>query len=830
MEVARHTRFAIYDPLIPFCRPLAFPTLSFRPHKMFAIQSRLIIVLAGWTVSLWVSTACGADRTGAQIYQQSCASCHGAKGEGTTESYPHPLVGERSVGELTDYISKSMPEDKPETCVGEDARKVSQFIHDTFYSPTAQARNKPVRVELSRLTVRQYRNAVADLIGSFRGVGRIEDKPGLRGEYFKARGFRGNARAFERIDPVVAFDFKDKSPDDEKMEPHEFSIRWEGAVTAPDTGEYEFLVRSNQAIRLWINDLNTPLVDAYVQSGKDTDHRESIFLLAGRTYALRLEFSKAKQGVDDKKAKEKPPAPASIALEWTRPHRVSEVIPARCLSTSRPNAAFVVTTKFPPDDRSVGWEKATFISKEWDQAVTDGAIEVATFVSSRCEEFAGTKRDASDRVEKLKSFCQRFVARAFRRPLDDEQRQVFVNRHFADGVDPETAVKRVVLLTLKSPRFLYREVGSPAVSRPSENGPDRTEPNDLFDVASRISFALYDSIPDQALLDAAAKGELKTRDQVARHVQRLLADPRTKSKLREFLLTWLKIDHVPDVSKDSERYPEFNATLANDLRTSLELFLDELIHSNDADFRQLLLADGIYLNGRLAKFYGAKKDDAELPEDAPFEKLDLEPDQRAGVLSHPYMMAGFAYTGSSSPIHRGIFLARSVLGRSLRPPPEAVAPLAPHLRPDLTTRERVALQTKPEVCQTCHAMINPLGFTLEHFDAVGRFRNEENGKPVNASGMYRRRTGELVTFNGVNDLANFLADSPETHSAFVEQLFHFLVKQPIRAFGTNTRETLRASFIKDNFSIHHLMVEIVATAALTTTESKPQTAATKQGN
>ena len=824
--------------VLPLSASFAFPSLSFRLHRMFAIQSRLIIVLSGWTVGLWASTACGADRTGEQIYQQACASCHGAKGEGTTESYPHPLVGERSVGELAEYISKSMPEDKPGTCVGEDARKVSQFIHDTFYSPTAQARNKPVRVELSRLTVRQYRNAVADLIGSFRGTGRIEEKQGLRGEYFKSRGFRGNARAFERVDPVVVFDFKDKSPDEEKLEPHEFSIRWEGAVTAPDTGEYEFLVRSDQAIRLWVNDLNTPLVDAYVQSGKDTDHRESIFLLAGRTYALRLEFSKAKQGVDDKKAKEKPPAPASIALEWTRPHRVSEVIPARCLSTSRPNAAFVVTTRFPPDDRSVGWEKATFISKEWDQAVTDAAIEVATFVASRCDEFAGTKRDAGDRVDKLKNFCQRFVERAFRRPLDDEQRQSFVNRHFADGVDPETAVKRVVLLALKSPRFLYREVGGNQHEAPSsdpavdstDRSLERRASVDPFDVASRISFALYDSIPDQALLDAAAKGELKSREQVAVHVQRLLADPRTKSKLREFLLTWLKIDHVPDVSKDSERYPEFNATLANDLRTSLELFLDELIHSDEADFRQLLLADGIYLNGRLAKFYGARKGDSELPENAPFEKLELEPEQRAGVLSHPYMMAGFAYTGSSSPIHRGIFLARSVLGRSLRPPPEAVAPLAPHLRPDLTTRERVALQTKPEVCQTCHAMINPLGFTLEHFDAVGRFRKDENGKPVNANGAYRTRKGDLVKFNGVNDLAEFLADSPETHSAFVEQLFHFLVKQPIRAFGSNTRETLRASFIQDNFSIHRLMVEIVATAALTTTESKPQTAAAKQGN
>ena len=751
--------------------------------------------------------------TGELVYKQKCASCHGAKGEGATDKYPHALVGDRSVGELTEYVSKTMPEDKPGTCVGEDARLVSQFIHDSFYSPTAQARNKPARIELSRLTVRQYRNVVADLIGTFRGTGRLDKEVGLRGEYFKSRRANGKDRAIERIDPVVAFDFQDKSPDAEKLEPHEFSIKWEGAVFAPDTGEYEFQVRTNQATRLWINDLNRPLVDAYVKSGSDTEHRGSIFLIGGRTYALRLEFSKAKQGVDDKKAKEKPPAPASIFLEWKRPHRVTEVIPARNLSTSKPSQWCVVSTPFPPDDRSLGWEKATSISKEWDQATTDAAIEVATYVVSHLDELSGTKRDAADRVGRLQDFCRRFAERAFRRPLDDDTRQLFIDHQFEEAAGseaghPEAIVKQVVLLVLKSPRFLYREVGGPVESR-----------NNPYDVASRMAFGLWDSMPDQPLLNAAAKRELATRAQVVSHMERMLADPRTQSKLSDFLLRWLKVDHVPDVAKDTERFPEFNATLANDLRTSLELFLDEVLSSESADFRQLLLADSLSLNGRLAKFYGV-----DLPEDAPFQPVPLDSKERAGVLSHPYLMAGFAYTATSSPIHRGVFIARSVLGRTLRPPPEAVTPLAADLRPDLSTRDRVALQTKPESCQSCHAMINPLGFTLEHFDAVGRFRKEELGKPIVASGAYRTRHGDTVQFNGVRDLANFLANSPETHAAFVEQLFHALIKQPIRAYGSQTKDALRQTFVQENFNIRKLLVEIIATSTLMPAEPKPQTA------
>ena len=119
------------------------------------------------------------------------------------------------------------------------------------------------------------------------------------------------------------------------------------------------------------------------------------------------------------------------------------------------------------------------------------------------------------------------------------------------------------------------------------------------------------------------------------------------------------------------------------------------------------------------------------------------------MLTHPYLMATFAYTGTSSPIHRGVFLTRSVLGVTLRPPPEAFTPLRGDLHPKLTTRERVALQTKPASCQTCHGIINPLGFTLEHFDAVGRFRDKDNGKPIDATGTYQTRSGQTVKFTGV---------------------------------------------------------------------------------
>jgi hypothetical protein len=113
-------------------------------------------------------------------------------------------------------------------------------------------------------------------------------------------------------------------------------------------------------------------------------------------------------------------------------------------------------------------------------------------------------------------------------------------------------------------------------------------------------------------------------------------------------------------------------------------------------------------------------------------------------------------------------------------------------------------------------MVNPLGFGLEHFDAVGRFRREEKGRPVDATGVYQTRHGKIVQFAGVRDLAGFLASSDETHSAFIEQLFHYLVKQPIRAYGPDEMPRLKESFAKHDFNLRRLMVEIIVTSALAT--------------
>lgn len=898
-------------------------------------------------------------KTGEQIYKELCIGCHGPAGEGT-KKYKKALTGDLSVNQLAKLVDETMPEENPELCVGEDARKVAEYINDAFYSVTAQARNKPPRVELVRLTNRQYQNAVMDLVGSFRGQGQKPEPKGLNGEYFSSRQMNRANRVIERVDPVIAFNFGgrrphepeeaekkdaekkdgdkkpapgkekpkdgDKKPDSAKKdepkkpdakpadakpmekkplsfgplevaladppqkpadkpkdgdkkpdmakkeepkkpeparepaktgdkkpdmakkdgakkpaddpeevkkkveeqkrrqreaerkqrelqkkkdeEAKQFSARWQGSVIAPESGDYEFVVRTENAFNLWVNDNDKPLINAWVKSGNEKEFRQSIRLVGGRAYLIRLEMFKFREPT------------ASIELAWKRPGMtVAEPITARYLSPTWNPKRFVVMTPFPPDDRSFGYERGIAISKVWESATTDAAIETANHILENLPELAGAKPGDADRREKLQKFAAKFAERAFRRPLTESQRKIYVDKQFEKTKDADLALRRAILLTLKSPRFLYLE--------------NTGEKPDGYDVASRLSFALWDSIPDQALLEAAGKGQLATPQQVAAQAERMSRDARARQKMREFLISWLRLEGTPDLSKDPKTFPEFTPEVIADLRSSLDMTLEDFVNSDKPDQRTLLSGGEWYANDRLAKVYGLK-----LPAGNGFRKTGGHEKEaraaRTGVITHPYMLANLAYTKSTSPIHRGVFLSRNVIGRGIKAPPIAVAPLAPDLHPDLTTRERVIMQTSPTVCVTCHSNINPLGFALENYDAIGRWRDTEKGKPIDASGQYLDRTGSLRKFNGAAELSQFLTTAEEPQTAIVMQIFHHTVKQPILAYGLKVPEELRTAFAADGYDMRKLMARSASLAALGTKKAvepkKPANVAARTEN
>lgn len=721
------------------------------------------------------------------LYAQHCASCHGAQGEGVAGEYEEPLYGDRPLEILAGIIHETMPVEEPELVADADAQAVAEFLYQTFYTAEARARNRPPRIELLRLTGQQYGHSVADLLGTFLGQASVpaDAERGLSAEYFDGRNFRRENRKMERIDPQVAFSFGAESPAEE-IGIEEFSIRWEGTLLVEESGQYEFNIRTENGFRFYLNDSSRPFIDGSVASGAEpSDHTERIMLLGGRVYPLRLDFFKAK----DKSA--------SVELRWLPPGGVEELLPQRHLTTRRVPQTFIVSTHFPPDDASTGYVRGRGVSREWGEATTQAAIEVAAFVEKNLNRLAGTRREDEQRLNKIQNFCRRFVERAFRRPLADDELQLYVQSHFAEGQDLETSAKRVVLLSLLSPRFLYPELNS-------------SEP-DSYDIASRLALGLWDSLPDGPLLEAAAKGELTHPDKLRAQARRMLQDSRAKAKLRGFFHELLAFDEARGLNKDTEQFPMFDAALLADLRTSLELFLNEIVWSDASDFRELMLSSDMFVNQRMAEVYGI-----ELGETSPgeFQRVSLNADQRAGVITHPFLLSALAYHQSSSPIHRGVFLTRKVLNRSLSPPPMAIEFEDSLFDPALTMREKVAEMTKAQACMTCHNIINPLGFSLENYDAIGRFRTMDKEKPIDASGELTGISGEPFKFQGAREVAQFVADDLLAQKGFIEHLFHHTVKQPVRAYGEETLEELRASFAANRYNIQQLLIEVTLRAAL----------------
>lgn len=774
------------------------------------VRRRLALAFGGIVAALGLARAddVAPSPSGAAIYRQHCQRCHGADGQGSP-AVPVPLAGERPIDQLAALIDATMPEDDPDALDAAASRRVAAYVHETFSSPVARERFRPPRVELARLTVRQHRHVIADLVGAGGGEGPPPGGTrGLSGSYFKGRAFDRRQRVIERIDPLVRFDFGTEGPDPEAFEPGRFAIRWTGSVVPTDTGWHEFVVRTEHAVRLMVNqpgDARRPIVDAWVKSGPDTEFRGGAMLLGGRPHPIVLEFSKANQGVDEP-ARERPTR-ATIELLWRRPGGMLETVPQRCLLPDEASPTLVLATPFPPDDRSTGYDRGTAVSREWLAAATAAALETADYVAADVERLTGVPRDAPDRGLRLAAFAASFAGRAFGRPLDEALRVRFVDRAFA-GVDPDTGLRRALLAILESPRFLFRAGGPAGAADPHR-------------VAGRLALGLWDSIPDRMLVEAVEGGGLATADGVRRQAERMVADPRARAKLRDMLVGWMRIDQPAEIGKDPAIYPQFTAEVAADLRTSLELQLATVLDDDGADFRRLFTDDRLLLNGRLAPLYGV-----EMPATDGFRTVRPDDGARAGVLTHPYMMALLSYRADTSPIHRGVFLARGVLGNVLRPPQEAVAPLAPDLHPGLTTRQRVELQTSPAACQTCHQLVNPLGFALESFDAIGRHRPttmaDGSAAPVDDRGSYRPRYGVPATFRGARELGAMIAASDDAHEAFVRALFHALVGQPVRAFGPDLERTLQTSFRDQGCDIRRLAVDIMmATVAGPPAASSP---------
>lgn len=729
---------------------------------------------------------------GQQLYSNLCADCHGDRGRGVEDAYRDTLAGDLSIVELAAQISRTMPAGEPEKCTGADAAAVAAFVHDAFYSEDARIRNDPPGLKLTHLTGSQLRQSVADLYGHFVGPTAQETKRGITGTYYNGARVNKSKLKIDRVDAAIDFDWMNDAPG-EGIDAKDFAIRWQGGLKIDETGRYEIVIRSTSAFVCALGNSRREFINNRVQSGDKTEFRKSIVLTTGRVYPLQIDLYQRKRKTEQ--------PPVRISLAWIPPDGIEQVIPQRHLVPGFVRPSFSLQTKMPADDRSYGFERGLTIDRQWDTATTSSAIEFAQIATNELwpEYQRRHKNDPNENRAMLRTFLAEVITTAFRGPIDETSKQFYIDEQVDQTEDDAEAIRRSVLVALKSPRFLY-----PALD---------TDRSASQRAANRLALTLFDSLPaDEWLTRMAAENRLQNANEIRGAAQRMVNDFRTQGKTHEFLYEWLNLSHLGDIVKNADRFPGFKDEIAADQKASLDAFLNEVVWSEASDFRQLFLASWSYTTPRLTEFYGDEWTPAEdTPSD--FARTADLPARRVGFLNHPYLMSGLAYQDSTSPIHRGVFLTRSILGRSLRPPKEAFTPLSPTLHPDLTTRQRVELQTSPDGCRACHTKINGLGFTLENFDAVGRFREREGDKPLDTAGHYTTRDGKSVTFRGASELAEFLADSHDVHRAFVKRAFQHFVKQPVAAFGIERLKELTNGFRNDGFNIRNLLVEIAVIAA-----------------
>src|SRR5207244_1773340 len=283
-------------------RPRRLPYREgFPGDEIVTMMRRRQIQCLAWVAALsvlsWQPGLLGAEpnKRGREIFRQLCAKCHGRNGEGVKGKYDGALRGDWSIERLTRYIDKNMPDDAPEKCVGTDAEAVARYIYEAFYSREARLRNHPPRVELVRLTNRQYLNTIADLIRHFTGSdGAVTGERGLRASYYSSRNFNRDSKVFERVDRQVNFDFGEGNPDQVPVGTNGFSMQWRGSLIADETGGYEFDLKTPDGARVWVNDEDQTLIETWGASGEINEHKAALRLIGGRAYPLRLDCFKFK--------------------------------------------------------------------------------------------------------------------------------------------------------------------------------------------------------------------------------------------------------------------------------------------------------------------------------------------------------------------------------------------------------------------------------------------------------------------------------------------------------------------------------------------------------
>ena len=401
----------------------------------------------------------------------------------------------------------------------------------------------------------------------------------------------------------------------------------------------------------------------------------------------------------------------------------------------------------------------------------------------------------------LQDWMRSFGRRVYRRPLTRDEGLAY-DRLITAGITedgPAEAVRWVVFTMLQSPNFLYRvELGIPGA-------PGYTKVRG-YAMASRLSYLLWQSMPDEPLLNAAASGRLQSSEDVLAQAERMLDHPRARRFYR-FFEEWLDLNDLPFIERDAAFGPL--GTLREDLAGETKAFINHIVwQTENASLNELLTAPYTFVNASLASHYGLSD-----PGGAGFERVSVDPSRRAGFLTQGAVLAVHDRPRRTSIVNRGLKIRTALLCQTVGAPPDDVQLSFPETTADLSQRERLAQHRVDPRCAGCHNLIDPMGLPFENFDALGRWRTvDDGGRAIDPSTEMTATDFDGPVANAA-DLAQRLAESELVRRCFTTQLFRFAYGRRETADDACSQRQLDQAFAASGYSVRALLLALTQTDA-----------------
>lgn len=458
-------------------------------------------------------------------------------------------------------------------------------------------------------------------------------------------------------------------------------------------------------------------------------------------------------------------------------------------------------SEFPDDrDRAFLFRRAGLVATQDADLLRTAAESLAATVVKApaavlpCDPAAGETACAAQ-------FISEFGKRAYRRPLSDAERTrlqgLYDNARGALAMTFNEAIGVLVEALLQAPAFLYHWE-SPYEAPVLEGGVVKLAP---YDVASRLSYFIWGSMPDAALFDAAAAGKLASDAELTAQAKRMLADGKAKGAAAAFFSEWLELDRIAELPKSTGEYPEYTDALKADMLGETSAFVQNVLFEGGGRFETLLTADFTFSNQALGTVYGSGSGTT-------LSKAMLDTSQRLGLLTQPSFLALTGSPDGSNPVKRGKAVYEKVLCGLLPPPPAKVPPAKPASAGG-TTRERFAEHGQNECARGCHVLMDPLGFAFEHYDGIGRYRTMDNGKPVDSTSQVTI-DGSPHQFADAVELTRVLATSETARSCFATQWFRFAFSRSETDFDQPSLSSIAAAFAANQYDVRDLAPAIAA--------------------